>query len=79
MSAGVFGGPHIAHPGKPVYAAYVDGECVAVGTAVEVARAVGVKPKTVYCGCAPSRAARRQKEMTKGSRVYFRDYEQEES
>ena len=26
MSAGFFGGAGIAHPGKPVYAAYVDGE-----------------------------------------------------
>ena len=74
-----FGGAGIAHGKRPVYSAYLDGECVAVGTAVEVARAVGAKPSAVYCGCAPSRAARRQKEMTKGSRVYFRDYEEEES
>lgn len=73
-----FGGAGIAHGKRPVYSAYVDGICIAVGTAVEVAKAAGVKPSAVYAAVAPSRAARRQKEMTKGSRVYFRDYEQEE-
>lgn len=68
-----FGGAGIAHPGKPVYAAYVDGECVAVGTAKEVARRMGVKPSTIYCAVAPSRKSRSVNRVE-----YARFYEEEE-
>lgn len=70
--SGVFGGPHIAHPGKPVYAAYVDGECVASGTAAQVAHRMGVKPSAVYCGVSPSRAGKRKRVE------YVRFYEEDE-
>lgn len=72
-SAEGFGGAGIAHPGKPVYAAYVDGECVAVGTAKEVARRMGVKPSTIYCAVAPSR-----KDRSVDRVEYARFYEEEE-
>jgi hypothetical protein len=72
-SAEGFGGAGIAHPGKPVYAVYVDGECVAMGTAKEVARRMGVKPSTVYCAVAPSRNSRIVKRVE-----YARFYEEEE-
>ena len=65
MSAG-FGGAGIAHPRKPLFACYEDGRCVAVGTAQEVAEAVGVTPGAVYSGVAPSRRGRG------GRREYFR-------
>lgn len=61
MSAGVFGGPQTPPPGKPVFAAYVDGECVAAGTARQVAQRMGVKKSAVYCGVAPSRAGKRKR------------------
>ena len=68
VSAG-FGGVGIAHPGRPLFACYEDGRCVAVGTAAEVAEAVGVTPGAVYSGVAPSRRGRG------GRREYFRFYE----
>lgn len=71
MRAG-FGGAGIAHPRKPLFACYEGGRCVAVGTAAEVAEAVGVTPGAVYSGVAPSRCGRG------GRREYFRFYEEGE-
>lgn len=72
MSAGVFGGPHIAHHRNPIFAAYVDGECVVAGTARQVAKRMGVKPSAVYCGVSPSRAGKRKRVE------YVRFYEEDE-
>ena len=71
MSAG-FGGAGIAHKGKPLFACYEGGRCVAVGTAQEVADAVGVKESAVLCGVTPSRGGRHAR------RQYFRFYEEDE-
>ena len=49
------GGPVTTHKGKPLFACYEHGRCVAVGTAQEVADAVGVKESAVLCGVTPSR------------------------
>lgn len=67
-----FGGPQTHKRSKPVYAAYVDGECVASGTAAQVAHRMGVKPSAVYCGVSPSRAGKRKRVE------YVRFYEEDE-
>ena len=68
----VFGGTQ-RHPGKPLFACYERGVCVAVGTAQEVADAVGVSRSTVYGAVAPSRNVPRRK-----WREYYRFYEEDD-
>ena len=70
-----FGGNVPRQSSHPVYAAYVKGECVAAGTAAEVAHRMGVKPSAVLCGCAPSRSKRVKKRRVE----YVRFYEEEEA
>lgn len=67
------GGPVTTHKGKPLFACYEHGRCVAVGTAQEVADAVGVKESAVLCGVTPSRGGRHAR------RQYFRFYERSEN
>jgi hypothetical protein len=55
-----FGGA-IYHGKNPVYAVYVDGECLAAGSADDVAKCMGVKRDTVYTSCAPSRRNRNKR------------------
>lgn len=67
-----FGGKQ-EHRGRPTYAAYRGDECVAVGTACEVAEAMGVKVKTVWCGVAPSRDGKPKRRAG-----YYRWYEEDD-
>lgn len=58
--------------GRSMFACYEDGRCAAVGTASEVADAMGVGEATVRTCATPSRHARRVGKKLRGTREYYR-------